>query len=158
MKRNQGKLSCVTGSGTQVPEDQIPSIDLIKKTPDSVSSSGSSRSSTGNSKKSWKMDDTPDSGKSSRSPKKTSKYSNQSPIKKSQDHLSKLNLDKKESSKSKFTNDISDAGASKVPAIVSIFPFSENDHFCLILQPESEIMEFMIQDDLSEIDRIKALL
>lgn len=123
MKRNKGKLSCVTGGENSGADNLIRSIDLIKKSPDSMSSSSSSRSSTGNSKKSWKVDDTPDSAKSSRSPKKSSKYSNQSPIKKSQDHLSKLNLEKLDSKKSKLANDISDAGATKAPAIVSLFMF-----------------------------------
>ena len=37
--------------------------------------------------------------------------------------MSKLNLEKLDSKKSKLANDISDAGATKAPAIVSLFMF-----------------------------------
>mmetsp|Transcript_5015 Transcript_5015/g.7524 ORF Transcript_5015/g.7524 Transcript_5015/m.7524 type:complete len:81 (-) Transcript_5015:740-982(-) len=71
-----------------------------------------------------------------------------SPSKKSQDILKKMsmaeegdkaNIDEKPIRK--FTNDLSDVGGRKLPAI-----------------PEHEIAEFMIPEDLSEADRIKVLL
>jgi hypothetical protein len=135
---------------------------------DSSTSSSSKRTQSGNTKSSTKFNDksTPDSnsssssGKNTRSPRKTSKLNQQSPTKKSQDHLTKLNLEKDapDQGNQKFTRDISDVGASKLPAIVSHILISLNSFILFIYQPEAEIMEFMIPEDLSEVQRIKILL
>ncbi len=82
-----------------------------------------------------------------------------SPSKKSQDILKKMSMSEESDPASmdekpirKFTNDLSDVGGRKLPAIVSFATLT------FLLQPEHEIAEFMIEEDLSEIDRIKVLL
>ena len=114
-----------------VETNEVQEIDLLKGGPKRKPS-----------KSSVSTEDSPLSA--GRSPtKKSTKISDRSPTKKSVDHLKQLDGIEKP------YNEISE---SKLPHIVSI------KYFHLFLQPDSEVQEFMIPEDLSEIERIKILL